>query len=570
MALPGLLAGIHLGGLLFFLNPELPFAPVPVARTAALYGALGAAATALLLGPLAWLRPARTLRLLPWAITLALAAAAVVDSVQAAHYAYYLPSGINDRLLKKALWLSGATLILFYTALLHSLHRRRYGLRSRLAFWFLALGSVYLMVERRAAFEPRLQDPRPPGVEVAPRPSLLVVGLDTATLDALLPAAEQGGLPFFASLLREGSYGRLGTFAPARPPALWTTLATGKYPFEHAVLGGEVHDAPFVAPGAELRLLPWGFGFARWGTFGASRHDEAGGAAREARALWEVLPRLGAPSGVVGWPALSFETAAGASGREVEDFAFDPDFFGEALDPSLVRPERLAERAWIFRVAPADLHPALPGAGDDVPEALVEALAGDIWRQNLARSLLEEGNTKAVFLRLPGLEEASRRFFGGYAERRLEGRQGPELDSAATRLSAYYSRLDALVAALWDDVEPPRLLVVVSASGATAPAGVARFWLALRGELPIEGVLDRAADGMLLVGGDGVRAGTLITGAQLVDLAPTLFYALGAPVPRDLHGRVLTEAFTPEFLERHPLIFVPSYEGVGPGDSRER
>jgi hypothetical protein len=78
----------------------------------------------------------------------------------------------------------------------------------------------------------------------------------------------------------------------------------------------------------------------------------------------------------------------------------------------------------------------------------------------------------------------------------------------------------------------------------------------------VEGVFHGAPDGMLLVAGDGVRAGTLVTGAELVDLAPTILYAVGAPVPRDLDGRVLTEVFTPEFLERQALTFVPSYEGV--------
>lgn len=560
VALPGLLAGVHLGGLLFFLEPELPFEPLPVARACLLFGAVGALATGLPLAPLAWLRPGRALRLLPWAVTAVFGAVALLDSAQAAHYAYYLPSGINDRLLKKALWLSGAGLILFYTALLHTLHRRRYGVRSRLAFWLLSLASVYLMVERRSAYEPRPESAPPTRVEAAARPTLLVVGIDSATLDAVLPVAEQGGLPFFASLLRQGAYGRLATFAPERAPALWTTLATGKYPFEHGVLGGRVHRAPFVAPGAELRLLPWGLAFPRWGTFGAGSEPEDSGAVRRAGALWEILPALGAPSGTVGWPALDPEAMAEGSGG---GFAFDDAFFGERLDPALARPERLAERAWIFRVEPADLLPFPNGEAEELPDEVVEVLAGDVWRQSLARFLVEQGEARALFLRLPGLEVASRRWFGGYAARRLEGRQEPEYERAAARLAAYYSRLDTLVAELWAGIEGPRLLLVVSASGAAAPEGARGAWRTLRGERGVEGVLSGAPDGMLLVSGDGVRAGTLITGAGLVDVAPTVFYALGAPIPRDLDGRVLTEIFTPEMLERQPLTFVPSYEGVG-------
>lgn len=52
-AAPGFLFGVHLGGLLFFLNPELPFSFVPVARTALLYGTLGGLATGAVLAPLA-------------------------------------------------------------------------------------------------------------------------------------------------------------------------------------------------------------------------------------------------------------------------------------------------------------------------------------------------------------------------------------------------------------------------------------------------------------------------------------------------------------------------------------
>jgi hypothetical protein len=60
--------------------------------------------------------------------------------------------------------------------------------------------------------------------------------------------------------------------------------------------------------------------------------------------------------------------------------------------------------------------------------------------------------------------------------------------------------------------------------------------------------------------GEGVREGSLLTGAQLVDVAPTLLYGLGVPVARDLEGSVLTAAFGRGCLARHPLTFLPSYE----------
>jgi len=561
-AAPGFLLGIHLGGLLFFLNPHLPFAVGPVARAALLYGALGALASGAALAPLALRHPRRALRLLPWMVTAALVLAALLDSVHASHYAYFLPSGINDRLIKAALWLTLGALVCFYTALLHTLHRRPYGVRSRIAVWLMAVASVYLMVERREAFEPRPERARPTEIEASLRPALLVVGLDSATLDALLPMAEEGRTPFLASLLQQGAYGRLASFEPYRPEALWTTLATGKYPFEHGVLGGRVHAAGFVAPKAELRLLPVGLGFARWGTFGLPRQAEDGAVARRARTLWEALPLLGVTSGVVGWPAVSLVPDGVSPGPE---FVFPDGFFAAAFDPAGALPPALAERAWIFRVRREELDPRhLARFEPEAPGPVLEAFAGDLWRQSVTRFLVEQGEARAVFLRLPGLTAASARSFGGYEARRFEGRQGPELERATALLGAYYTQIDSLVAELWNELPAPRLLAVVAASGVEAPGGLEWAWRALRGRPPVRGELSGAPDGLLLLLGEGIRGGTLITGARSVDTAPTLMYSLGLPVARDLTGRVLTEAFTPEFLAAHPLTFVPSYETLAP------
>ncbi|HEX6901746.1 MAG TPA: alkaline phosphatase family protein [Thermoanaerobaculia bacterium] len=298
---PGALAGVQLAGLIFFLNPGLPFSFGPVLRGIAVYGSLLGLVSLVLHLPFTWGRPRRARRALPWALTVALAASALQDWTHASYYAYFLPPGINDRLIKTALWLSLGALIAFYTALLHTLHRRRYGLRSRSAYLLIALLSVYAMVERREAFRPPSAPlPRPATVEEGQRPELWVVCLDAATLDAILPLAGQGRLPFLANVLQGGAYGRLGTFSPTRREAVLTTLATGKYPYKHGIMGRRPYPADFLAPGAELRLLPAGVSFRRWGTFG--REPLPNRPPRKALALWEILPRLGVPAGVAGWP----------------------------------------------------------------------------------------------------------------------------------------------------------------------------------------------------------------------------------------------------------------------------
>ena len=62
-------------------------------------------------------------------------------------------------------------------------------------------------------------------------------------------------------------------------------------------------------------------------------------------------------------------------------------------------------------------------------------------------------------------------------------------------------------------------------------------------------------DGILLVAGPAVRPGTSLAGARIVDIAPTVLYALGLPIPPDLDGRVLSEAFLPERVAASPPVY---------------
>jgi hypothetical protein len=555
---PGALAGVQLAGLIFFLNPRLPFSFGPVLRGCLVYGSLAGLASLALHLPFTWGRPGRARRLLPWTFTAALAASALLDGSHASYYAYFLPPGINDRLIKTAMWLSLGALISFYTALLHTLHRRRYGRRSRWGLALIALLSIYAMVERREAFHPSPPAaPRPAAVESGGRPKLWVIGIDSATLDAILPLAGQGRLPFLANVLQNGAYGRLSTLVPTRRDAMWATLATGKYPFKNGITGRRFFPAPFIAPGAELRLLPTGISFQRWGTLGVAPLPP-GTPRRQALALWEILPRLGVPAGVVGWPA------AGAQGGEAT-FALSDHFFLRQPVPESAWPPEIAARGESFRPRREDLDPAIRARfGPRVPGALVDSLTEDLWRQAVTLSLADQNpGVESVFLLLPGMREVSRRWFGGFNAVQFEGGPGTgEARAAAERLAAYYARLDELLAETWSRETGPRLLAVVSAYGVEPQGGWRRVWGQMSPSAALGGEFQGGPDGALLLYGEGIRPGALLTGARLVDVAPTLIYGLGFPVSRDLDGQVLTAAFDKSFLAGNPVSFFPSYEGL--------
>jgi predicted AlkP superfamily phosphohydrolase/phosphomutase len=57
-------------------------------------------------------------------------------------------------------------------------------------------------------------------------------------------------------------------------------------------------------------------------------------------------------------------------------------------------------------------------------------------------------------------------------------------------------------------------------------------------------------DGILILAGECVKEGVKLEGANITDLAPTILYAMEVPIPADMDGRLLAEAFAPEFLSK--------------------
>lgn len=560
-ALPGALFGAHLGLLLFFLNPEVPLTMGRLA-VAALAGSLvcGLFAGLAVLGFARRRRPLG--RLLPWGLTVALGLVAVLYSTHASHYAFYLPTRMNDQLLRAALWLTVATLITFYTALLHSLSRRPYGWRSRAAFWLLCLGSLLVAYDRRRAYVPWAVEALPVPVErSAPRPNLVVVGIDTLSLDAVLPLVQEGSLPFLSAALERGAYGPLRSPRPARHRALWTTVATGQFPYRHGIVGAPSYWSPWFGSDTELRLLPAGLAFQRWGLWGARAEPESPARHLRSVPLPELLARLGVTAASVGWPASSPRDAPLL--WQISDRFFVEPGDGEP-ESSEVAPRDLAARARLFAVTAEELDPRWTERPEPaVSPTIVSALRADQWRVGLATALRRESPPRALFLHLPGLGRVSAEYFAAFTAGRLENPPTATAERAKLELGTHHRYLATVLEELWEKTPPPRLFAVVSAYGPELPGVLEALWRRAFGGPPLGGA-GRTPDGVLFLLGDDIRPGTLLTGARTVDLVPTLLYGLDLPVARDLDGRVLTEAFRGEYLEAHPLAFVPTYRGLDP------
>ncbi len=59
----------------------------------------------------------------------------------------------------------------------------------------------------------------------------------------------------------------------------------------------------------------------------------------------------------------------------------------------------------------------------------------------------------------------------------------------------------------------------------------------------------------MIMAGEPCERNKELNGPGIEDLAPTVLHLLGFPIPRDMDGRVLEEAFTESFLKENRLRF---------------
>jgi predicted AlkP superfamily phosphohydrolase/phosphomutase len=63
--------------------------------------------------------------------------------------------------------------------------------------------------------------------------------------------------------------------------------------------------------------------------------------------------------------------------------------------------------------------------------------------------------------------------------------------------------------------------------------------------------------GIFAACGQGIPEGAILERHSIIDVAPTLLYSLGIPIPEDIDGRAALDTFSAAFVERRPIAFGP-------------
>ncbi len=64
---------------------------------------------------------------------------------------------------------------------------------------------------------------------------------------------------------------------------------------------------------------------------------------------------------------------------------------------------------------------------------------------------------------------------------------------------------------------------------------------------------DHRMNGLYIAAGPNIKPSTRLSHARIIDVAPTMLYLMGHPIPEDMDGEVLTEMITNEYLRANPI-----------------
>lgn len=354
---------------------------------------------------------------------------------------------------------------------------------------------------------------------------LLLVEWDAADWKVLHPMIDADEMPALKRLVEGGASGELLSLHPLVPTMLCTSIMTGKRAWQHGIC----HSVEV-------------------GENGSPKPVAAG--QRHSAALWQMLAHEGKRCLVIGWPASHGENVrngAIVSDRYPEPTAgpgimpwppaiphtYFPEGLRTGLDPLRVSPENIGANV-ISQYIPE--WKKIDQRRDHRLGQLRLFLATDYSYQTAALKLLKDEEWDLAAVRLPALGPISQIFIPYHLARSAKN-SDQEIELYKNVVRAGCGILDNMLQQLIGLAGPDAAVVVLSGHGVRTkgvptegfPASDNESW--------------KSPYGIFVAFGPEFARDSLLHGASILDVAPTILTYFGFPIGDDMEGRVLVESF---------------------------
>ena len=352
---------------------------------------------------------------------------------------------------------------------------------------------------------------------------VLLIGWDAADWQIIQPLIDQGLMPTTAALMERGIWGNLATTRPILSPMLWNTIATGKRPKHHGVLG-------FTEPNAD-----------------GTNVQPVASTSRKCKALWNILTQSGLRSNVVGWYASHpAEPINGVMvSNQFERYVVRENGISPVTSDS-VHPSEMAEVLAPLRILPGEIDatailPFIPNAAKLIGQddhrvgKLQHLLAQTATMHAVATHLMANTEWDFTAVYYEGIDRFGHEFMAFHPPK-MEQVSDEEFEAYRHCMVGIYRFHDMLLETLLALAGDETAVLLMSDHG--------YYNNHLRPD-PREGksgpVEWHRPFGILAGCGPGFKVGTRLYGASILDVAPTVLQLLGLPAAYDMPGRVLAE-----------------------------
>ncbi|MBT8274231.1 MAG: alkaline phosphatase family protein [Bacteroidia bacterium] len=365
---------------------------------------------------------------------------------------------------------------------------------------------------------------------------LLLIGWDAADWDIIWPLIAQGKMPALKKLISNGVYGNMSTMNPPYSPMLWTSVATGKTPDKHGILGfiEVTPDRTTVRPVTTT--------------------------SRKTRALWNIFHNQGMVSNLVGWwPSFPAEPINGVIVSDRFPKTHKDPKKQTPMSPFSIHPwDRKDEfrnlRMFPFEITEAHIYPFVQRAHDVDQEnhkglsALAKVISENASIHNAATRLLRtsEWDFMAVYYDL--IDHICHSFMK-YHPPKLPSIDQNNYDIFKEVVSGAYVFQDMMLERKMQLIDEDTTVIIMSDHG--FESGPNRIL-----DLPkIQAApsLDHRQFGIFVASGPNIKKNQKVFGMGLIDVAPTLLHHFGLAVGKDMDGKVILDIFektdAPKYIE---------------------
>jgi predicted AlkP superfamily phosphohydrolase/phosphomutase len=365
---------------------------------------------------------------------------------------------------------------------------------------------------------------------------LLLIGWDAADWKIIGPLMAKGHMPALKKVIDNGVYGNMSTMNPPYSPMLWSSVATGKTPDKHGVLGF-------------IELLP---------DLKGVRPVTA--RSRKSRAIWNILHNQGYRSNLAGWwPSYPAEPINGVViSDKFQKVSNDPakksPLPEDAIHPKEVIKDYRSLRMFPHEITKEHILPFIPRANeiDQEKNALLKAfsrvMAHNVSVHNAATRQLRttEWDFMAVY---SDLIDHFCHAFMNYHPPKMNGIGQKDYDIFNQTVTNSYRFQDMMLDRTLKLIDKDTTVIIMSDHG--YESGSRRIL-----EMPnvqAAPALEHRQFGMFAAMGPNIKKNTKVFGLNLIDIAPTALHFFDLPIGEDMDGKPILEMFKktdkPKYIE---------------------